>query len=202
MPPRTDVFPAPQAEPGDGESRAPPIPPDFAAAVAHERARLVRIARARLRDATLAEDVVQDTLLAALHPSHPFAAQSSLRTWLTGILLNKIGDMLRTMHRARARDVVFDDADSDDDDAGTDANGSIDWREPARVLEGRQRLDAVQASLAALSPRSARAMALRTIEGWSNDAVARELGLTAAQCSLLLHRARAQLRRDLHASRA
>ena len=55
---------------------------------------LYRFALARLRDSHLAQDVVQETFLAAIK-SPSFAGQSSARTWLTGILKHKIIDLMR-----------------------------------------------------------------------------------------------------------
>jgi uncharacterized membrane protein len=48
---------------------------------------LLRVARSRLRDEHRAEDVVQETLLAAIRSAGTFAGRSRLRTWVTGILL-------------------------------------------------------------------------------------------------------------------
>ena len=72
------------------------------AALSVERAYLVRFARRRLRDASLVEDVVQETLLAALRDANGYAQRASLRTWLTGILLYKIADGVRSQSRLSA----------------------------------------------------------------------------------------------------
>jgi RNA polymerase sigma-70 factor (ECF subfamily) len=48
-----------------------------------QRSYLLRVARLQLRDEALAEDVVQETLLAALAGTG-FSGKSSLRTWLPG----------------------------------------------------------------------------------------------------------------------
>ena len=60
--------------------------PDLAA----HRGVLLRFARRRVRDEALAEDAVQDALLAAVGSAHRFQGQSTLRTWLIGILNHKI----------------------------------------------------------------------------------------------------------------
>src|SRR5215510_12490677 len=56
---------------------------------------LYRYAMLRLRDSSAAEDVVQETLLAALKSAARFAGASSERTWLVGILKHKISDWFR-----------------------------------------------------------------------------------------------------------
>ena len=59
---------------------------------------LYRFALARLRDTHHAEDVVQETFLAALK-NNSFNQQSSVRTWLTGILKHKIIDQQRKLFK-------------------------------------------------------------------------------------------------------
>ena len=60
---------------------------------------LYRFAMLRLRDADKAEEVVQDTLVAALQAHARFNGAASVRTWLVGILKHKITDQFR--HEAR-----------------------------------------------------------------------------------------------------
>src|SRR5690606_37468874 len=71
-----------------------PVPPSPAELVAH-RGAMLRFARRRIRDEDLAEDAVQDALLAALSNPSSFQGQSALRTWLIGILNHKIQDTFR-----------------------------------------------------------------------------------------------------------
>jgi RNA polymerase sigma-70 factor (ECF subfamily) len=63
------------------------------------RPQLLRFAMLRLRNAEEAEDVVQETLLAALEGIGRFRGGSSLRTWVTGILQHKIVDRMRAAAR-------------------------------------------------------------------------------------------------------
>lgn len=53
---------------------------------------LYRFARARVRDSFAAEDLVQETLLAAYRSRDGFSRQSTVKTWLTGIMKHKIMD--------------------------------------------------------------------------------------------------------------
>jgi RNA polymerase sigma-70 factor (ECF subfamily) len=68
-----------------------------------QRSFLVRFAMLYLHDPHLAEDVAQETLLAALQGIGKFSGQSSLRTWLTGILKHKMLDL----RRKQAHEVAF-----------------------------------------------------------------------------------------------
>ncbi|MBL1293913.1 MAG: hypothetical protein COB61_008575, partial [Thiotrichales bacterium] len=56
---------------------------------------LYRYALARLRDKSAAEDVVQETLLAALKAQENFRGDSAVKTWLIGIMKFKIIDFYR-----------------------------------------------------------------------------------------------------------
>ena len=55
----------------------------------------------RLHNEELAADMLQDTLLAAWRGHENFRGQSSVRTWLVGILKHKIIDHIRSEIRTR-----------------------------------------------------------------------------------------------------
>ena len=63
---------------------------------------LFNFAIGQVRDASVAEDLVQDTFLAAVKAQNSFGGKSSERTWLVGILRHKIYDHLRKTCRERA----------------------------------------------------------------------------------------------------
>ena len=84
----------------------------------HHRPYLMRYALLQLRNPVEAEDVVQEALLAALEGRARFAGNSSLKTWLTGILKHKIMDAIRRKSRERPL------APTTDDDARDLAPGS------------------------------------------------------------------------------
>ena len=56
---------------------------------------MLRFAQLQLRDASLAEDAVQEALTAALTSTQQFSGRSALKTWVFGILRNKIVDLIR-----------------------------------------------------------------------------------------------------------
>lgn len=183
-----------------------PTMPDaagFDAAVSAERPYLLRFARQRLRDPALVEDVVHDTLLAALQGAGRFEQRASLRTWLTGILLHKIADGVRRQQRDanRGESALHDEGGSFAHDDSGEANelqyDPVEWRDPARMLESRQLIEVLGLGLQSLAPLAARALTLREIDGLTTSEVARELGLPVAQCAMLLHRARVRLRRSM-----
>jgi RNA polymerase sigma factor (sigma-70 family) len=60
---------------------------------------LYRYALVRVRTPEVAEDLVQETLLVAVRSKDNFAGRSSERSWLIGILKNKIIDYYRKLGR-------------------------------------------------------------------------------------------------------
>src|SRR3954470_17807255 len=100
---------------------AVPMPTaDYPYDLAAHRGYLMRVARLQLRDEALAEDVVQETLLAALSGSG-FSGKSTLRTWLTGILKHKIVDAIRKKQREPTVASSFGDVDAEMDIEDFDA---------------------------------------------------------------------------------
>src|SRR3954465_12979894 len=106
--------------------------PRFAEIEGH-RPYLVRYALAQLRDPQLAEEAVQECLLAALEGIDRFAGQSTLRTWLTSILRFKVIDLQRRAVSDR-RNVELDDNAGDPEEDGAWLEDLFDetghWREP------------------------------------------------------------------------
>jgi RNA polymerase sigma-70 factor (ECF subfamily) len=60
---------------------------------------LFKFALVRLRDPAKAEDMVQETFLAALKGGDKFAGRSAEKSWLVGILKNKVCDHFRKASR-------------------------------------------------------------------------------------------------------
>lgn len=176
---------------------------DLANEISALRPYLQRVARQRIRDRELVDDLVQDTLLAALQGAAAFEGKASLRTWLTGILLRRIADHVRQHHR-RVVPLANKLADEAEDRNGSgqyqpDPAEAIEWLSPQRHLEGRQFLQALVDGLTAMPALAAQVFALREIDGLSNDEVARQLGLSPGNSALMLHRARLRLRSQLAA---
>jgi RNA polymerase sigma-70 factor (ECF subfamily) len=147
-----------------------------------------RFARRRVRDGALAEDVVQDALLAALDALPTFQGNSSLKTWLLGILSHKIKDAFRT----EARYVPYaEDCGRglpDPDAAWPSAAPGAD--ETLREVS-RRRFGAALGEAVARLPRSLREVfQLQAIDGLDTRDVCSRLGISEGNCWVRLHRAR------------
>jgi RNA polymerase sigma-70 factor (ECF subfamily) len=163
---------------------------------------LLRFAQLQLRNDSLAEDVVSETLLAILEKPDQFEGRSSLRTYATGILKFKIIDVLRR----RGREVQVEPLDEQSLDDALDAlfrsNGHWQdppqpWQQPERALEQAQFFEVLEKCVERLPPRLGRIFMMREWLEREVDDICGELGITANHCGVMLYRARMQLRECL-----
>jgi len=155
----------------------------------------------RLRNRTAAEDLVQETFLAALKTRGSFSGGSAEATWLVGILKHKIADHFRR----QAREAPLEDGDPGDppdpsvfDASGHWTAGPTDWGgNPADLYREKKFLDQVTKCLSGLSPHHANAFTLREIEGADTGEICKVLNVSETNLWVILHRARMQLRRCL-----
>jgi len=176
--------------------------PDFASSCNTHRGYLLRVAMLQLRDNDLAEDVVQDTLLAALQGATGFSGRSSLKTWLTGILKHKIVDAIRRKAREPAfatfeEESQLDDFDALFDDTGHWENPPADWGDPESQLSRQQFFDIVQFCLEKLPANTARVFMMREVMELTGDEICKELTITSTNLWVILYRARVALRQCL-----
>jgi len=160
----------------------------------------------RLREKRLAEDMVQDTFLAALKSQNSFAGQSSEKTWLVGILKNKIIDHFRKSHReVSVEDIEIFQSVDDDFETGGKNTGQwkinkrpVDWMidstNPAEIGEFWEFL---KLCLSQISRQVADIFILREIEGLENIEICNEIGINSTNLRVILHRTRKQIRRCL-----
>jgi len=166
---------------------------------------LFRYARLRLRSPELAEDMVQETFLAALHARSNFAGRSSERTWLIGILKHKIVDHIRRSSREfPTEDVEFSGHQREAffDTTGRLKAVSSEWSaDPRKVLERREFWKTLQNCLAQLPPRTFYAFLLREINGLSVEETCKVLNISTTNLRAMLCRARRHLRLCLKTER-
>lgn len=166
------------------------------------------------RDSATAEDLVQETLLAALKCWGSFAGGSSRKTWLVSIMRHKIFDLLRSRSRERSTPAAGAEHSADapitegaselnlffgaaygHDDHWLDERAPREWAQsPEELVEQRQFIAAVERCLAGLPARLRQAFLLRELEGCSAEDVAERLSVSQGNARVLLHRARLLLR--------
>lgn len=173
--------------------------------LAEHRPVLFRYALLQMRDAELADDAVQETLLSAWQSSTSFAGKAGLRTWLIGILKHKIADHWRRS----TNDVTFSDInqfDAEDTEADEDAffmnnghwnSGPSTWNDPEAAFKQQEFWAIYETCQNSLPPKMAKVFMLRELVGLEADEVCQEIGLSEANYWVVMHRARLRLRECL-----
>ena len=162
---------------------------------------LFRYALSRVNDPQAAEDLVQETFVAALAGMSRFHGKSSFLTWLIGILRRKIVDF----HRREGRERIAVEAESDDEFDRLFYDHRGHWRRrvekwpsnPAAALESQEFLQVLEDCMAQLTPGLSDAFQLREIEALEMPEICQTLGINRTTLSVRLHRARSMLRRCL-----
>lgn len=160
---------------------------------------LFRYALGRLGRRDLAEDVVQETFLAALAAGGRFQGRSSARTWLVAILRRKVADRMRRGAESGPRKPAGPDvpAPSFFDVAGDWLRPPSRWEEPGRAIESEELRAALDDCLGRLPPHLAEPFLLRERDEMDVEQVRSALSLSAGNLRVRLHRARLLLRECL-----
>jgi len=191
----------------DAQRKAPTKSPDAARWLDQHGDYLFKYASFRLRDTSAAEDVVQETFLAALKAYEKFEGRGSERTWLVGILKHKITDHFRRTAReapmGQEEDEGPEHAEFFTRTDGWDNHWNNDYAPtewhatPAQLVEQGDFWRVFNECLSPLPPRTASAFTLREVDGLSSDEICEMLGIRVNNLWVMLHRARLHLRNCL-----
>ncbi len=153
----------------------------------------------KVNDLDLVEDLVQDTLVAALNSGNRFEGRSSMRTWLTGILKHKIIDMFRERLRAPlSLDEIVESGDTFLDSAVAAESDHFDFGgDPERQLEHKRFWEAFQRELGRMPARTANAFVLSEFTASSTAQVCKQLGVSSGALWVMRCRTRNSLRKAL-----
>jgi RNA polymerase sigma-70 factor (ECF subfamily) len=160
---------------------------------------LFRFALQGVRDVAVAEDLVQETFLAAMKAKDRFKGRSSEKTWLFGILKHKIIDHFRSKKFDQSDLNIEDYAETTDkffSDNGKWQIQPTSWDiNPVEAYEQKEFMDTFYQCLSEMPKRHADAFVYREIDGLSTEEICKVLGITASNCWVILYRARMLLRR-------
>jgi len=173
---------------------------------------MLRVARLYVSSRAVAEEVVQETWLGALTGIGRFEGRSTFKWWLFRILVNRA----RRRAVVEGRSVPF--AALSEEEVGA-AGFSVEadrfrgagerwahhwtssperWTElPEESLLSHETVSIVERAAESLPPAQRAVVTLRDVMGWDSDEVCEVLGITAANQRVLLHRARAKVRKAL-----
>jgi len=149
----------------------------------------------------MAEDLVQETFLAAVQSQGRFKGQSSEKTWLFGILKHKVID-----HYRKQKSVVFtQDLWQEPDNLAGFFNAKGGWQtrpehwsvNPGKSQEVKEAFDHFYRCLSGLPQRTADVFVYREIDGLDTEEICKRLDITSSNCWVILYRARMLLRKCL-----
>jgi RNA polymerase sigma-70 factor (TIGR02943 family) len=159
---------------------------------------LYRFAMLRVKDSIAAEDIVQETFLAALGGYKNFKGHSSPRTWLIAILKNKSVDHIRKKAKEQGSAKM--------EYLTNRIDGSFDrlaewplryckcFETPIQLYAHKELMETLHRCLSKLPGRLAKAFTMREIDGLSTKEICQALNITSANCWVMLHRAKRRLR--------
>jgi RNA polymerase sigma-70 factor (ECF subfamily) len=172
---------------------------------------MLRIARMYVSTRAVAEEVVQEAWLGVLTGIDRFEGRSSLRTWIFRILTNRAKTRGEREGRSLPLSSLGPDGSGEDERAvdadrfyssgryeGHWTSAPSRWSElPENRLVGKETIGVAQAAIDGLPPTQRAVITMRDIEGWPAEDVRNVLGLSESNQRVLLHRARAKVRRAL-----
>ena len=165
---------------------------------------LFRFCLLRVRDASAAEDIVQETFLSALKSRESFKGQSTEKSWLIGILKHKIMDY----YRKNSRDEDFNNLVKEED--GFDSFFSQQYKEthshptwgkdPSKNAENEEFMKVFHKCLKNIPPKLAQVFTMRELDNIPTEQICKELNITPTNVWVILHRARMGLKNCLELS--
>ena len=167
------------------------------------------LARLYVPTRAIAEDVVQETWLGVLKGIDRFESRSSLKTWISGILINRA----KTRARSEKRLVPFSSLvnteigtaelaveperflKAGEEWPGHWALPPKSWGEnPEERLLAKETMGYIRGAIAALPSAQQMVITLRDVEGWTSKEVCNVLEISETNQRVLLHRARSKVR--------
>jgi RNA polymerase sigma-70 factor (ECF subfamily) len=184
----------------------------FTQLVEHYHTSLVRLASLYIHDESVAEEVAQETWLAVLKGLKRFEGRSSLKTWIFTILTNRA----KTYSLREPRALVFSELEEESfenqptvDPERFSPPGTQDspghwvgvpklWTNiPEEAFLSAEMLGIIEAAIVFLPENQQAVITLRDLDGFSSEEVCNVLGISETNQRVLLHRARAKVRKAL-----
>lgn len=155
---------------------------------------LYRGALAQLKDPVMAEEMAQDTWHAFFDAIDRFQGNSHIRTFLFGILYNKI----REKRRDQAR---FIDVENPDPILDNQFLEDGHWKDhplnPEKFMRASEDLTAVENCMEELAEKQKQAFYLKEVVGEGSSEICKILDITNTNLGVLIYRAKNQLRKCL-----
>lgn len=150
---------------------------------------IVNLAYRMVGNRAEAEDLAQETFLAAFKALSMFRADSKFSTWLYRIATNKCKDWLRAKRPGQGPHDV-------DVDESLDVHVAED-RTPERLLSQQQVAQELEQAIQRLPPLYREAFVLKHVEGLSYEKMQEILGVNGDTLKMRVYKGRLQLSREL-----
>src|SRR5262249_42587831 len=173
----------------------------FLALVKRHHRTMIQLARLHLGSEALSEEVAQDCWLLVLRRLRQWTGRGSLRSWIFGIVANQARS--RAVREARTIPVSMLEAHDGEEHSGG-ALSAVGWQWAAIApgdpwsqdsLERQEVLDTIWRAMERLPPRQRAVITLRDASGFDGPEASAALHVSEANQRVLLHRARAKVRR-------
>ncbi len=148
-------------------------------------------------DKEAAEDLVQETFLAAYHSFQKFEGKSEPKTWLLSILKNKIADHFRKAYRNNANNTVSFSQFFDSNENWLTDQIPQQWKEDdeQHLLDNYDFNKILMQCLEKLPANWKASIVLKFIEEKNSNEICQELEIAPTNYWQMLHRAKLQLRK-------
>ncbi len=172
--------------------------------VDHYSDSLFGFALTRIRNREAAENLVQETFLAALQAKEHFSGKSSEKTWLIGIMKHKIIDYFRHKYR----EIPATDLQTEEQAINAFFDRSEHFKkqpthwspQPREIVENGEFWKTFEKCLQKLPAQTAQAFTLREIDRIDHKKICKVLNISSTNLWVMLHRARLQLRHCLESN--
>lgn len=145
-----------------------------------------------------AEDLVQDTFMAAVLAFDKFEGKSNPKTWLFAILNNKIVDHYRSsLKKTVVNDAAFMDTFFDDVEHWRAEETPEEWQEDEHLLDNEAFQNTLNKCMKKLPESWNAAVQSKYLEEKKSELICQELNITMTNYWQVLHRAKLQLRKCL-----
>jgi RNA polymerase sigma-70 factor (TIGR02943 family) len=169
------------------------------------RGKMLKFATLQLSDPHIAEDTVQEALIAALKNADSFRRRSALKTWVFAILKNKIADVLRQKTRRSEVSQLSTDVEGDDNlDRLFNSRGfwqadekPVSWSQPMESVQNEHFWLVFEACLEHLPANQARLFMMREFIQLDTAEICKTLEISTSNLHVMLYRSRLRLRECL-----
>ncbi|NHM06901.1 RNA polymerase sigma factor [Flavobacterium sp. CYK-4] len=169
-----------------------PHEPDFQQLYNQHHIMVYNLALHYLQNIEDAEEITQDVFVQAYHALESFKAQSSLKTWLYRITINKCLDFIKHKN-SQKRFFIFGRKSQSE----TEYLNSSNFEHPGILLENQEKAAQLYAAINKLSENQKTAFILSKIDGLSNPEIAEVMQLSVSSVESLIFRAKTALKEKL-----